>query len=174
MRYLSVKMLILFGLVLLLTSFAKAQTSKNTTDLKNKYQAIEVSRFEVSPTLNIPTNKITLIMLEIVNELDKLKKFKKITKANLKNEFEDDQSTEPKIRLIGSIVDYKPGISNGDRELFSKVIATIKFIDATDGKILLEEVVDGKVFFPIFSSWTDTSTHKLAKETAKIIRKNFF
>lgn len=171
MRYLSIKMLSLLGLVLLISSFIQAQAPKNADDLKNKYRVIEVSRFEVSSTLNIPTNKITLIMLEIVDQLDKLKKFKKIYKANLKNEFEKDSSNEPKIRLTGSIIDYNPGLSSGDKEMFAKVVAKIKFIDAADGKTLLEEVVDGRVLLGILS---DTATHKLGKEVAKITKKNFF
>ncbi len=47
---------------------------------KGKYRAIEVSTFEVAPGMDIPSNQINVILLEIVDELYKIKKFDRITK----------------------------------------------------------------------------------------------
>jgi hypothetical protein len=56
----------------------------------------------------------------------------------------------------------------------TKVVAHVKFIDATTGNVLFEKDVDGKVIIGLMGGDSNGATRGLAKEVAKVAKKKFF
>ena len=50
------------------------QTTKKTEDIKNKYQNVEIVRFDIKDGVNLPAESRDVIMSQIVEELKQLKK----------------------------------------------------------------------------------------------------
>jgi len=179
MDVLSSKIWFYLSLFLLFNSIAIAQDAVPDKKSRGKYTTIEVSRFEVTQGSSIPENVINLIMLEIVDEMYKLKAFQRIIRPNIKNEFEGTNDTGPKVRLTGTILKYDAGI-NLEKYTVSipsigtKAKAKIKFLDLATGTVLLEKEVGGSDLLPFPGQLTNDATRKLAKEVAKITKKNFF
>ena len=157
------------------TLAAKAQTP--ATDLKGKYRAIEVTRFAVDPSVDIPDNQIDVLMLEIVDELYKIKKFDQISKPS-KTAPATKSYSQPTIRIEGTFTKYfaliPQKLSTEDGEIWTRVKVQVKFVDAADGKTLLEREVDRRIFFGALQFIRSDVTRKAAKEIAKITKKTFF
>lgn len=166
-------------LFLLFNSIAFAQKAVPDKKSPREYTTIEVSRFEFTQGDSIPEKVIDLIMLEIVDEMYKLKTFRRIIKPNLKNEFESSDDIGPKIRLTGTIIKYDVGI-NAEKYTVSfpsvgtRAKARIRFLDLAKGTVLLEKEVGGSDWLPFPGQLTNDATRNLAKEIAKITKKNFF
>ena len=167
-------LVICFGL--LFTSLA-AQTATVNVGLKGKYRAIEVAKLDVASDVDIPTNQINIVFLEIVDELYKIKRFDRITKLGSTPTAvsADGLST---LRLEGAIAKYfalvpqKYSIEGGD--IGTRLKVTIKFLDAADGKLLFEKDIDRRIFFGVYQFTRDDVGRKVAKEVAKITKKTFF
>src|SRR4051812_13506409 len=76
--------IIAFLSILFWAVFVTAQTTEPARDLKGKYLAVEVEKFEVAKDVDIPDNQINVLMLEIVDELFKIKKFDQVIKPSSK------------------------------------------------------------------------------------------
>jgi hypothetical protein len=169
---------ILLGVFLLTvsSSILSAQTAKSDNTLKGKYHSIEVVKFEVDPDVDIPSNQINVIWLEVVDELYKLKKFERITKtkaATIAN-----PNIISSLRLQGTIAKYnalvpqKYTTEGGD--IWTRVKVKIKFVDASDDSVLLEKEIDRRVFFGMYQFYLGDVGRKVAKEVAKITKTTFF
>ena len=134
-----------------------AQNTKNETD-KNKYQKIEITKFDVKKGVEkFADSSLEVMMSEIVDELKKLNKFKEVTIETTKpkdvettSEAQTDTlkvEVEPRplestIRLVGTITEYKEG-NRTARYLVgfgagkAKIKAHIKILDST-GTVLLD------------------------------------
>ena len=162
---------LLFILVGCLTTFA--QTTK--TDLKDKYQNIEVVSFDIKEDTKFPAESRDVIMSQVVEELKQLKKFKQVSNTGETVA----QDAGPTVRLTGVITKYKPG-SRAKRYLVgfgagsTKVVAHITLIDVTSGATVFEKDVDGKVWIGLFGGDSSGATRGLAKEVAKVTKKALF
>ena len=162
---------LLFILVGCLTTFA--QTTK--TDLKDKYQNIEVVSFDIQEDTKFPVESRDVIMSQVVEELKQLKKFKQVSNTGETVA----QDAGPTVRLTGVITKYKPG-SRAKRYLVgfgagsTKVVAHITLIDVTSGATVFEKDVDGKVWIGLFGGDSSGATRGLAKEVAKVTKKALF
>lgn len=152
-----------------------AQTANAKDSITNKYQNIEVVRFEIKEGTNFPAESRDVIMTQIVEELKQLKKFKQVSNVG------ETISAEagPTVRLSGTITKYKPG-SRAKRYLIgfgagaTKVVAHITFTDTTTGNVLFEKDVDGNVWIGLFGGESSGATRGLAKEVAKVTKKQLF
>lgn len=154
---------------------AFAQTAKGTADLKNKYESIEIVKFDIQEGVKFPPESRDVIMAQVVEELKQLKKFKQVANTG-------ETVTEgagPTVRLTGTITKYKPG-SRAKRYFIgfgagaTKVNARLKFVDAATGEVLFEKDVDGKVWIGLFGGDSSGATRGLAKEVAKVAKKQLF
>ena len=167
-RTFTILLLILLGCLPVL-----AQTTK--TDLKDKYQNIEVVRFDIQEDTKFPAESRDVIMSQVVEELKQLKKFKQVSNTGETVA----QDAGPTVRLTGVITKYKPG-SRAKRYLVgfgagsTKVVAHISLIDVTSGATLFEKDVDGKVWIGVFGGDSSGATRGLAKEVAKVTKKALF
>ncbi|MFN0139322.1 MAG: hypothetical protein ACKVQW_04450 [Pyrinomonadaceae bacterium] len=157
---------------------ATAQSAQTDIPQKGKYRSIEVQKLDVAPDVDIPSNQINVIFLEIVDELHKIKKFDRVTKAGSKSAENTVLDAQPRLRLEGTISRYsalvpqKYTTKTGD--IWTRVKIQVKFIDTSDGKILLEKEVDRRIFFGVYQFTLDDVGRKVAKEVAKIAKKTFF
>jgi hypothetical protein len=55
----------------------------------------------------------------------------------------------------------------------TKIVAHVKFVDAATGNVQLEKNVDGKVWIGFMGGESIGATKGLAKDVAKLARKNF-
>ena len=168
----------IFGLFLLLLGCAPAlaQTAQKPEGIKNKYQNIEVTSFEIEEGVKLPPESRDVIMTQVVEELTQLKKFKEVSD---KRELATPQAEGPTVRLTGAFTKYNAG-SRAKRYFIgfgagtTKVVARIKFVDAATGDTLLERYVDGKVWIGLFGGDSSGANRGLAKEVAKVTKKLLF
>ena len=167
--------LTLLLLVLLGCSPVFGQTTKKPEGLKDKYQSIEVVKFDIKEDVKIPAESRDVIMSQVVEELKQIKKFKQVSGTGETVA----QDAGPTVRLSGVITKYKPG-SRAKRYLIgfgagsTKVVAHITFIDAATGATLYEKDVDGTVWIGVFGGDSSGATRGLAKEVAKVTKKTLF
>jgi hypothetical protein len=154
---------------------AFGQTTQKPESLKDKYQNIEVARFDIKEDTKFPVESRDVIMSQVVEELKQLKKFKQVSSAGETTA----QDAGPVVRLSGVITKYKPG-SRAKRYLVgfgagaTKVVAHITFTDVTSGATLFEKDVDGTVWIGVFGGDSSGATRGLAKEVAKVTKKALF
>lgn len=142
---------------------------------KNKYQQIEVAKFEVKEGTEFPESYLTTLMGELVAQLQETKNFKH---AFREGESQSGADT-PAIRLTGVVTEFKAG-SRAKRYVIgfgagkTKVVADVKFIDKATGEVLYQGSVDGKVIIGLFGGESAGATRGLAKEVAKVAKQKFF
>ncbi|HYG80273.1 MAG TPA: DUF4410 domain-containing protein [Pyrinomonadaceae bacterium] len=161
-------------LVLLVCAPVLAQTA-GTGTVKNKYQNIEVVKFDIQEGVNFPPESRDVIMAQVVEELKELKKFTQVSNVGETV----PEGAGPTVRLTGTITKYKPG-SRAKRYLIgfgagaTKVVAHIKYVDTATGNVLFEKDVDGKVWIGLFGGDSSGATRGLAKEVSKVTKKLLF
>lgn len=154
-------------------STANAQTTSDSGNLKGKYSTIEVVKLSVASDVDIPANQITVVWLEIVDELHKIKKFDRIIKSKSKSE-----PAETSLRLEGTIANYYALIpqnySTKSGDIWTRLKVQVKFVDTATNKVIHEEEVQRRIFFGIYQLTFEDVGRKVAKEIAKITKKTFF
>ena len=188
MKNLKFKIIVLMIIALCASVSVFAQNTKNETD-KNKYQKIEIAKFDIKAGVEKFTeSSLDVMMSEIVDELKKLNKFKEViietTKpkdvvTTVEAKFDTPKvEAESTIRLIGTVTEYKEG-NRTARYLVgfgagrAKIKAHIKILDST-GTVLLEKDVDGNLVIGFFGGDSKSITRGLAIEVAKVTQKKFF
>jgi len=142
---------------------------------KDKYQQVEVAKFEVKEGVQFPESYLTTLMGELVAQLQETKKFKQASSEGVGQGAAD----VPTLRLTGVVTEFKPG-SRAKRYVIgfgagkTKVVADIKFIDKATGEVLYQGSVDGKVIIGMFGGESVGATRGLAKEVAKVAKQKFF
>jgi hypothetical protein len=153
---------------------ASAQTNTEKTH-KNKYQNIEVTRFEVEAGNEVPPEYLDELAKDIANQLRDTRKFKQVIAIG---ETATDTSA-PTLRLSGTITKFKKG-SRAKRYLVgfgagaTRMVVHVKFADASTGETLFEDDVDGKVFIGLFGGDSKGATNGVAKDIGKAAKKEFF
>jgi hypothetical protein len=151
-----------------LTAPASAATVHN-----HKYESIQVMRFTVEPGSNIPQDYFATMMEELVSQLNRTHRFEEVLR-----EGEKPAGNSPVLELTGTItqfnrgnrtVRYMVGFGAGK----TKIVAHVKFVDAATGNVQLEKNVDGKVWIGFMGGESIGATKGLAKDVAKLARKNF-
>ncbi len=148
------------------------QTNKNQ---KASYQNLVVARFDVKDGIDIPAEYLNGLTEEIVAQLQSTKKFKQVIREG---EASTDASVST-IRLTGTVTEFKAG-SRAKRYFIgfgagrTKIVTHVRFIDQGTGEILFEDDVDGKVIIGIFGGDSKGAMHGLAKEVAKVTKKQAF
>ncbi len=162
-------------LVLLVCAPVLAQTAAGTSAVKNKYQNIEVVKFDIQEDTKFPPESRDVIMSQVVEELKQLKKFNQVSNVGETV----PEGAGPTVRLTGIITKYKPG-SRAKRYFIgfgagaTKVAAHLKFVDAATGNVIFEKDVDGKVWIGLFGGDSSGATRGLAKEVGKVAKKLLF
>ena len=140
---------------------------------RKQYQAIEIQQFNVKDGIKFPDDYLTSLNNDLQDQLQKLNTF------NVRMmESSEGASNQNTMRITGQITEYHPG-SKTARALFgmmagtTKVKAHIQVFDATDGSLLFEDDVDGKVTYWSPNQDSKGATEGLAKEVAKKIKKRF-
>ena len=142
---------------------------------KDKYQSVEVARFDVQQGVNFPQDWLITMNEAIVKQLQETKKFKEIRREG---ESPADPNA-PSLKLVGTVTEYKPG-SRAKRYMVgfgagaTKVKAHIKLVDRATGEVLFEDDVDGKVVMGVIGGESLGATRGLAKEIAGKMKKEFF
>jgi Domain of unknown function (DUF4410) len=150
-----------------------AQTE--TSDLRNRYQYIEITRFEVKAGIDFPDEYMEQMMKGVIKSLRDTGKFKRVIA-----EGEAQQTAEnATMLLVGTVIKYKEGNRGkrfialglaGDR----KIVAHVKFLDKATGKLLLEADVDGIVRDGVLGGSAKGAPTGIGKDVAKIAKKVFF
>lgn len=134
---------------------------------------VEVSNFQVQDGINFPPDYLGDLTSRLVYHLREIRSIKGVY---AQGETPGDLS-EPVVKLTGTVVEFHAG-SATKRFLFgmlagtTKVVARVRFLDS-NGSLLFEDKVDGKV-----TAWSPNqnsagATDGLAKEVAKKARKKF-
>lgn len=171
---LSLLLLCLFAATSLVTTTASAQTKTEKTH-KNKYQNIEVTRFDIEAGNEVPPEYLDELAKDIANQLRDTRKFKQVVRVG---ETATDTAA-PTLRLTGTITKFKKG-NRAKRYLIgfgagaTKMNVHVKFTDAATGETLFEDDVDGKVFIGIFGGDSKGATNGVAKDIGKAAKKEFF
>lgn len=140
---------------------------------RKQYQAIVIQQFDVKNGIQFPDDYRTSLQNDLQDQLQKLNTFSVRMMEN--SETASDQKT---IQISGQIIEYHAG-SKTARALFgmlagsTTVKAHIQVFDATDGSLLFEDDVDGKVTYWSPDQDSKGATEGLAKEVAKKIKKRF-
>jgi len=148
--------------------------------LKNKYQNIEVMRFEIQQGVDMPAEFLISMTNDIVEQLRKAGVFKEVLR-----EGEQPQTAGvPTLRLTGTVIKFKKG-SRGMRYMLgpaaaaagagkSLVVANTKFTDTATNEAVYERKVDGRVVMGVIGGESTGATRGLAKELAKAAKEKFF
>ena len=153
---------------------APAQT-KPSESHKNKYQAIEITSFDVKAGTDLPPDYLNELMKDVANQVYDTNKFKQVARPGETLANPD----APTIRLIGTVTEFKKG-SQVKRYMIglgagkTKIVVHVKFIDVATGSVILEKDVDGKVVIGMLGGQSQGATNGVAKEIAKVIKKEFF
>jgi hypothetical protein len=139
------------------------------------YKSIEISRFTVEPGANIADDFLIAISNDLTEQLRKTKKFEIVRLEGA----DAGDLPRPALRLTGVVKEFKPG-SRAKRYLIgfgagkTKVLADVKFIDVQTEQVVYEKEVDGKVVIGVFGGDSMGAAQGLAKEVAKVSKKQFF
>ena len=169
-----IRLAMFLSLIAAMSVVAAAQT-KAEKSYKNKYQNIEVMRFDVQAGNEVPPEYLDELAKDIANQLRDTKKFKQIIRVG---ETATDAAA-PTLRLSGTITKFKKG-SRAKRYLVgfgagaTKMVVHVKFADASTGEVLFEDDVDGKVFIGVFGGDSKGATNGVAKDIGKVTKKEFF
>ena len=142
---------------------------------KNKYQNIEVVRFDIKEGVNFPADYLHTMTEELVSQLQQTGKFGQV----LREGETPDKADAPTVRLVGTVTEFQPG-SRAKRYLVgfgsgkTKIVAHVKFLDKATGEVLFEDDVDGKVWQGNVGGESIGATRGLAKEVAKVSKQQFF
>ena len=156
-------------------SLAVGAQGKPEKTYKNKYQNIEVTRFDVQAGNEVPPENLDELAKDIANQLSDTKKFKQVIRIG---ETATDAAA-PTLRLTGTITKFKKG-SRAKRYLVgfgagaTKMMVHVKFADASTGEVLFEDDVDGKVYIGLFGGNSKGATNGVAKDIGKAAKKEFF
>lgn len=168
--------MLLFGSLaaLGLTARVGALGQQRPADLKNLYENIEVTPFEVRQGIDFPEDYMRQMMADVVKDLRGIKKFKRVFAPG-----EVQEGSAATIQLVGAVVEYKRG--NRAKRLVAlgvagqtRIVAHVKFVDKATGKLLVEGDVDGEVYTGILGGSSNRAPSGVGKDIAKIAKKVFF
>lgn len=152
-----------------------ASGQRQTGNLKNRYENIEVTGFDVKKGIEFPNDYMQRMMAGVVKDLRAIKKFKQVF-AEGETQQNGSAST---IQVVGTVVKYKRG--NRAKRFIAlglagetKVVAHVKFIDKATGELLIEADVDGFVYDGILGGNSKGAPSGVGKDVAKIAKKVFF
>jgi hypothetical protein len=153
---------------------ATATTAKESQKKITGYQNIEVVRFQVDKDVELPADYLVSMTEELIEQIGKTKRFKLVLREG-EALTEADSAT---IQLSGRVTKFSAG-SRAKRYFIgfgvgkTKVVAHIKLIDRATGKVLFEKDVDGEVTGGMFGGESRNATRGLAKDVAKVVKKQF-
>lgn len=187
---------LIMGLLMTFTAFAQIEKNGSSATPPIK-QTIEVQKFDIKQGVEFPATSVDVMMAEIVDELKKTNTFGLVfmdtpiepaktdkTEGEVKPAQTIEptppiQKAEPNFVLSGTITKYEPG-NRAARYIGgifgagkTKVVAQVKVIDKSTGKVVLEKTVDGKVIIGVFGGDSNGATRGLAKEVASVTKKSF-
>ncbi len=163
----------LFVTAALLSLVATATLAKDKIN-KDKYQYVEVSRFDTATGVDFPVDYQVTVMEDLVKQLEKSKKFKQVLRAG-----EEAPDAGVVLKVTGTITEYKPG-NRATRYLVgfgagsTKIAAQVQFTDGESGSVVLDRKVDGKVLMGVMGGNSAGATNGLAKEVVKVVKDRFF
>jgi len=162
------------ALACLTVSTLIAQISVNTKPAKGSFQTLQITRFEVDPKVGMSNERLNVLMLEVADELFKIKRFKDIVEPSTPYQSSGKGTDAQLLHLTGYVSDYYSVLpEESDKaisSLFARVRVTVKFTDDS-GNVLLEQEIGKHVIYPL--SFGDV-TRKLGKEIAHLAKTNFF
>jgi hypothetical protein len=142
---------------------------------KNRYQQIEITKFEVKEGVEFPPDYLADLTNELAAQLRETEKFRQVSREGEA----PAEANAPALKLSGTVTEFKAG-NRAVRYMVgfgagrTKVKAHVKFTDRATGEVLYEGDVDGKVIMGVFGGDSRGATRGLAKEVAKVARQQFF
>jgi hypothetical protein len=140
------------------------------------YKNIEVTRFEVKDGVENFTPDWLLTMDQLL--VDRLQHEKVFTEVLREGEEPADPGA-PTLKLLGTVTEFKAG-SRMKRYLIgfgagkTVIRAHVTWIDKSNGQVVFEDDVDGKVILGYTGGESIGATQGLAHEVAKVTKKKFF
>lgn len=154
--------------------------AQQSVTAKKTYQNVEVEKFTVKEGVEFPAEKIDPLTMSIVKTLQKSKRFDQVSLAGEANTNSATKETEnSKLKISGEVIKYVKG-SRATRYVIglglgaTKIIASIKFINAETGETVLEQTVDGDVTWGFFGGDSDDAKSGVADEIMRVLKKNSF
>jgi hypothetical protein len=139
------------------------------------YRSIELAPFAIQNGVDFPATYQTALIGELIAQLTETKKFERVLRADDAT----NASTEPTVRLTGTIIEFKAG-SRAKRYFVgfgagqTKIKARIQLVDGVTGELLLEDDVDGRVAIGAFGGEPIGATRGLAKKVAEVASETPF
>lgn len=152
-----------------------ASGDKDAKQHKNKFQTVEVVRFDVQQGVEFPLDYLITLTEELVDQLKQTGKFKEV----LREGETPTLAAVAGLRLVGTVTEFQKG-SRAKRYLIgfgagkTKVVAHVRWIDRQTNEVVFEDDVDGKVIMGFTGGESIGATRGLAKEVAKVTKKTFF
>ena len=158
------------ALLLAIAVTGNAQSKVNPA--KGAFKILRIEKFVVDPKVDMSNERLNVLMLEIADELYKIKKFDEILEP--KDQLPANLPDKRVLYLTGAVSGYYSVLPEQSDKiistLYGRVKVTVKFTDES-GNVLLEQEIGKHVIYPI--SFGDV-TRKTAKEIARLAKKNFF
>ncbi len=160
---------VLFLGIFLVASSATAQSAPNA----GPYQIVEIERFTIADGVEFPENDLNELMGYMVVHFNKSRRFEQVFLAT-----DTAAQTAParRAKINGTVTKYSKG-NRAARYLVgfgagrTKLVATVKVVDAETGDLLFEQKVDGHVYGGLFGGETDSAKGGLASEIIKTMTK---
>lgn len=137
------------------------------------YLTVEVERFKVAEGVEFPENDLSELMSSMVLHMNKSRRFENVFLAT---DSAAQAAPARRARVTGTITKYSKG-SRAARYLVgfgagrTKLVASVRVVDAANGETLLEQNVDGHVYGGFFGGETDAAKGSLASEIIKTMTK---
>lgn len=170
------KVLLLGAILLLFTALpVTAQPPPKTA--KGKYTVARLERFEVAANVEMSKERVNVLMLEIAEELYKLKKFKDVIEPG--KPLPPAMASAQVLRISGTVTDFYSLLPEGSPTLMgSEFVGHIKvnvvFSEGLTGEKLLEKEIAKRVVAGPYQLVFHGLTQRTAKELAQQAKKTFF
>ena len=155
---------------------AGAASADEPKPAKGSFQNIEVTRFAIKEGVeNFSADWLITMTDEMVKQLQETRSFKEVLREG-EHPAAADAST---LKLAGTVTEFKAG-SRAKRYLVgfgagkTVIKAHVQWVDQANGNVVFEDDVDGKVIIGAIGGESIGATRGLAKEVAKVTKKQFF
>jgi len=165
----------LFVQVAVATVLPQALVAATGKPAAGSYTAIELTRFEVARNVRFPEDYQVSLMDDLADQLENTDRFEEVLRPGE----QPLHSGAPTLKLSGTVTRFTAG-SQALRYLVSfgagttRIVARVRIADRATGQVLLERKMDGKVIVGAMGGESMEATQGLAKEVAKVVKREFF
>jgi hypothetical protein len=137
------------------------------------YSTVEIERFTVAQGVEFPDEDLSELMGQMTRNFTRSRRFEYVflsTDSVLK------PANARRVKISGTVIKYTKG-NRAARYLVglgagrTKLVASVKVVDAESGQLLFEQNVDGHVYGGFFGGETDAAKGGVASEIIKTMTK---